>query len=368
MLRAILLIVVFPLLAARAQEPPTGGYVPPDSVVAAARRAAEVASRRATRLFGDSTPLAFTLTADFKRVFRNRDTLSTERFPAKLTVADSAGTPRTLELEVNPRGNFRLKKTICDFPPIKLNFADGVPRGTPLQGQGGLKLGTHCRGGEREYEEYVVREYLIYRIYSLLTDVSLRARLARVTYVDATAPGRAFTTWGLLTEDEDDAAKRVGGVISPLRRAVFADVDAAQLALVALFEYAIGNSDWSLYALHNIRMIQMPQMTYLPMAYDFDHAGLVSTRYAKPDYRLPIKTVQERLYTGPCVAPSELAPAIERFRERRAAIEALYAPREGLDTKYVEWARRYIADFYRTIENPGAVKKEILATCRKDGD
>ena len=366
MLRALLLIFLFPALGARAQNPIAGGYTPPDSVLAAAKRAAEAATRRTNRLFADSTPLAFTLTADFKRVFRNRDTLSTERFPARITVADTSGAAKTFELQINPRGNYRLKKTNCDFPPIKLNFLDTVARGTPFQGQEGLKLGTHCQS-EREYHEYVVREYLVYRIYSMLTDASLRARLARVTYVDATAPDRSFTTWGLLTEDEDDAARRVGGKIAPLRRARFADVDSAQLALVALFEYAVGNTDWSLYALHNIRLIQMPQLVYIPMAYDFDWSGLVSTKYAKPDYRLPIKTVQERLYTGPCVPPAALGPAIAKFKERRAEIEGLFVPREGLDGRYVEWARRYIVDFYRTIEDPGKVKNAILRTCNSEG-
>ena len=368
MLRALMLMMMplIPMLGARAQDP-VASYVPPDSVLAAAKRAGEAALRRTTRLFGDTTPLAFTLAADFRRVFRNRDTLSTERFPARITVADSSGAPRTFELEINPRGNYRMLRTSCDFPPIKLNLTDGTARGTPFQGQEGIKLGTHCRAGNRDYEEYVIREYLVYRMYTLLTDASLRARLARVTYVDASAPGRPVTTWALLIEDEDDAAKRVGGRIAPIRRARFADVDSAQLALIALFEYAVGNSDWSLYALHNIRLIQMPQLTYIPMAYDFDWSGIVSARYAKPKPDLPIKTVQDRIYTGPCIPPSALAQAIAKFKERRAEIEGLYVPREGLDAKYVQWARGYIADFYRTIDDPGRVKNAILRTCLAEG-
>jgi hypothetical protein len=103
------------------------------------------------------------------------------------------------------------------------------------------------------------------------------------------------------------------------------------------------------------------------MAYDFDHAGLVSARYAKPDYRLPIKTIQQRLYTGPCASPAVMAAAIERFKASRAQIEGLYVARQGLDGQYAEWARSYISDFYRTIEDPDRVKSGILRTCKKDG-
>lgn len=363
-MRSIALLLLAPAFAAAQSGPPS--IEAPDSVLAATRRAAESAARRTTRLFGDQTPLSFTLTADFNTVFKDRDTLSTKRYPAKLTVADSAGNPRTISLEIAPRGHFRLKASNCAFPPIKMNFEDGTARGTPFQGQGGLKLGTHCRPGNRDYEEYVVREHLVYRAYNLLTDVSLRTRLARVIYVYEKGSTRPDTAWALLIEDEDDAARRVGGQVSELRRGRFDDVDRAQMGLIGVFHFFTGNTDWSLYALHNMRIIRTARYELIPLPYDFDFSGLVSARYAIPDYRLPIKRTQERLYVGPCYTPAELELILARFREQRGAIEALYAGRPELDDGYAKWARGYIGEFYSIIGNPQLITRWIIEPCLKE--
>jgi hypothetical protein len=364
-MRALVIVLATPFLSAMPQTPPILQQT--DSAVAAVQRAAEAASRRTTRLFGDATLLELTLTADFARVFRDRDTLSTQRFPARLTVADTAGQPATIALEIAPRGHFRLDRKNCSFPPIKLTFADGTARGTPFQGQNGIKLGTHCRPDDREYEEYVIREYLVYRMHALITDVSLRARLARVTYMGDKPASKPYTTLGLLIEDEDDAAKRIRGRIADMRRGVFADLDPEGIRTVAMFEYLIGNTDWNVYALHNIRLIQGADGGITPLAYDFDHAGIVSAGYAKPDYRLPIKSVQERLYQGPCVTAGDLAPVFARFVAQRSAIEALYAETPGLSAGYRRWARSYIADFFDTIGDSRKVRIRIIEACPRDG-
>ncbi len=331
-----------------------------------AARRQEAAVRRTARLFGDTTPLELTLTADFERVFRNRDTLSTEKYPATLSLVDTAGKPVTIALEIAPRGHFRLARENCSFPPLKLTFADGSARGTPFQGQGGVKLGTHCRP-TAEYAEYVLREHAVYRVHNLITDVSLRSRLTRITYRPAAGSGAPHTTWGLLIEDEDDAARRNSGEIVELRRGRFADLDDQEVRTLGIFEYLIGNTDWFLFALHNIRLVQKGDGRVLPLAYDFDHAGIVSARYAKPDYRLPIKTVQERLYQGPCLNAEQLAPVFARFAAQRPAIEGVFATMPGLGSGYRRWAREYVEEFYATIGNPRRVRERIIEACPKDG-
>ena len=90
---------------------------------------------------------------------------------------------------------------------------------------------------------------------NMLTDASFKSRLAKVTYVPAGEEKDQFTKYGLLIEDESDMAKRNGGRIFTLRGGTFADMDPTANGLVSVFAYFLGNTDWSLYSLHNIRLV-----------------------------------------------------------------------------------------------------------------
>ena len=67
---------------------------------------------------------------------------------------------------------------------------------------------THCRPND---EPLILQEFLVYRSYNLLTDLSLQARLARIEYRDTQKPDLVEAFWGFFLEDEDDMAKRNNG-------------------------------------------------------------------------------------------------------------------------------------------------------------
>jgi len=322
----------------------------------------EGAKRRTERLFGSDEPLEMTLAADFKAAFKSRDTLKVKAVKATLTVKDSSGSPMAIPIEIEPRGHFRLRSDVCNFPPIRLVFPKTGLKGTPFAGQKSLKLGTHCQQRDKEFAEYPVREHAAYETLNLLTDASFRSRLAQVTYVQAGEENDAFTRLGLLIEDEDDVAKRIGGRVHTIRGGTFGDMDPAQMGLISVFAYFLGNTDWSLYSLHNIRLVLTGDGRYVPIPYDFDWSGAVFARYSKPDPKLGIRTVQERLFRGPCMTPDELAPALAKFTVQRDAIRAVYA-RLPLDDGYRKRAMDYYDEFYRTIGDPRQVKRELIETC-----
>jgi hypothetical protein len=322
----------------------------------------EGAKRRTERLFGSDEPLEMTLTADFKATFRSRDTLKVKATKATLTVKDSSGSPMTIPIEIEPRGHFRLRNDVCNFPPIRLIFPKQGLKGTVLAGQKSLKLGTHCQQRDKEYSEYPVREHAAYEVLNLLTDASFRSRLAQVTYVQAGDDKDTFTKLGLLIEDEDDVAKRIGGRVHTIRGGTFGDMDPAQMGLISVFAYFLGNTDWSLSSLHNMRLVLTGDGRYVPIPYDFDWSGAVFARYAKPDPRLGIRTVQERLFRGPCMTADELAPALAKFTAQRDAIRALYA-RLPLDDGYRKRVLDYYEDFYHIIGDQRQVKREIIESC-----
>ena len=184
----------------------------------------EAAKRRSERLFGSDEPLEFTLTADFKQLFKSRDTLNVKTVKGTLTLKDSTGNPLEVPVELAPRGHFRLRSDVCNFPPIRLIFPSQGLKGTPFAGQKALKLGTHCQQRDKEFSEYPIREYGAYKVLNMLTDWSFRSRLARVNYVPTGNEKDAFTKYGLLIEDESDMAKRNGGRIYTVRGGTFGDV------------------------------------------------------------------------------------------------------------------------------------------------
>jgi hypothetical protein len=320
------------------------------------------AKRRTERLFGSDEPLEFTLNADFKAAFKSRDTLSVKTTKATLTVKDSSGAPVVLPVEIATRGHFRLRNDVCNFPPIRLIFPKEGLKGTPFAGQKALKLGTHCQTRDKEYSEYPVREHAVYEMLNMLTDASFQSRLAKVTYVPAGEEKDSVTKIGLLIEDESDMSKRIGGRVVTLRGGSFGDMDSSQMALISVFAYFLGNTDWSVYSLHNIRLVSTADGRYMPIPYDFDWSGVVFTRYAKPDPRLGIRTVQDRLFRGPCVTPAEMASVVAKFTAQKAAIKALYT-RLPLDDGYRRRALDYQDEFFRMIADPRQVKRELIETC-----
>jgi hypothetical protein len=314
-------------------------------------------------LFGSSDPLPFTLTADFKAVSKDRKPGGTQRFPAVLSVVGDDGRARSIPVTLRTRGHARLVQN-CGFVPLRVQFPREDVKGTPFEGQGALKLGTHCHGSN-EYEQYALREYLAYRIFNLLTPRSFRVRLARATYVDSRSGKTVAARHAMFLESEGDLARRMSGRIAELPHAVFRQLDSEALTTMMLFEYMIGNTDLSIFALHNVRLVQDPSRVLRPVPYDFDYSGLVNARYAVPSRLLKLQTVLDRAYRGPCRTVEELEPFLADFRAKKPAVMAAVDSVPGLDPGSRRGARKYLDEFYSTIDDPRALKRELVDSCGK---
>ena len=231
------------------------------------------------------------------------------------------------------------------------------------KGQEKLKLVTHCQNRRDEYEQYVVEEYLIYRMYNLLTERSLRVRLTRMTYADSGRSDAPLTKYGFLLEDDREMAARNRAVLVEQKGLAQDEIDPDNMGLVAVFEYMIGNTDWSVWGLHNVKLLEDSAGVTRAVPYDFDWSGAISPPYAKPDSRLPIESVRQRLFRGSCRSPEAFDALFEKFRAKKDAIYALYRSEPALSPKRAEQALRYYDDFYKTIGNQGAIKYEFLRAC-----
>jgi len=333
-------VLVIPSLAlAQAPKGTNGAKAPPTPAkIAEWKKEAE-----ARALFQVEAPLELKLVGDFKVISKDRDTLSTKEYWGEVRLRDAKGKDLKIPVTLRTRAHFRLRN--CAFPQLRLDFKKAAVKGTVFDGQDKLKLVTHCNP-DALFEEYVVREYLSYRVHNLISPRSYRARLARITYVDSATQATVETRNGIFIEHEDDVAKRMGGEIAEVPHARFADVDQSQLLEVAIFEAFVGNTDWSLIAQHNIRLVRVPNGVLLPVAYDFDFSGLVGTKYAIPSRQLGIRSVQERLYRGPCKDPTEVTTYLGVYQTRRSAILKLYDDTPGLDPRYRTGAKTFLNQWF----------------------
>ncbi len=316
-------------------------------------------------LFGPDEPLALTLTTNLKAVMKDRGSQSPYH-AAVLSYAGADGAPVSLDIRVKTRGLFRLKPTTCQFPPLMLHFAKRRAALTMFAGQEKLKLVTHCQNRD-DYEQYVVEEYLIYRLYNLLTERSLRVRLTRMTYVDSTGKEAPLTRHGFLLEDDRELAARNRAVLVERKGMLQEDIDPETMGLIAVFQYMIGNTDWSVWGLHNIKLLEDSAGLIRAIPYDFDWSGVIAPPYAKPDARLPIESVRQRLFRGACWSPEEFAALFDRFQTKKDAIYALYRNEPALSPKRAEQSLHYYDDFYKTIGNQGRIKYEFLRACGNKG-
>jgi hypothetical protein len=320
-------------------------------------------------LFASRTPLEFVLSADFRALSRDRDTLSTKRYPGKLKFvrevgANGAGDTISLGVQLRTRGHYRLLQRNCPFIPLRVEFSREDTDRTHFHGQTGLKLVTHCRPDGR-YEQYVLREELAYRLHNLVTPFSFRSRAVRVTYRDTT--GKSLGAFpAFFIEDERDVGRRNGGKIVELRGALYDDLDQKELTRFALFAYMVGHTDFSIYALHNVRLLAVEAQRYVPVLYDFDFTGLIDTHYATPDPRLPIKDVRTRLYRGGCSHNEHVPEIATAFLALKASVLAVYDSVPGLDRGYARDAKHYLNEFFETIGNPRELKSAILDRCKKE--
>ncbi len=323
-------------------------------------------------LFGASETLALVMEAPMRSLLRMQDRDNREWLDGKISYTDDDGVERTIPVRVSTRGRFRLKE--CQFPPIRVDFRRGDAEGTVFDGQDRLKLVTHCNSRRDEFEQFILQEYLIYRMYGEFTEKSYRVRLARITYVDGETGRNPVTRYAFFIEDDEAmAARNERELMDQFPIVPPHDQDQATLNLVSVFQYMVGNSDWSAFqappgeerCCHNVRIIGSLTPPLHAVPYDFDWSGLISAPYARPAPELRIRSVRQRLYRGICGPREELDATLDTFREKREAIYALIDDQEGLTDRKKADTRRYIEEFYAILDDPRQVDRRIVRECRR---
>jgi hypothetical protein len=296
---------------------------------------------------GRTELLEIDLTTDLQLLRNQRNT--NEYQPATLTFSQGKKQRESWEIKIRSRGKYRRK--ICQFPPLKLNFPKDTLKARGLTGDDEYKLVTHCLSGVAG-KEYLLREYLVYKLYAQLSPFHFRVQLCKVRYLDPNS-GEKILAWAILMEDESALAKRFNAKICEdcyaLKPDQFQEGNPEQ---VFLFEYLIGNTDLSLTLLRNLLMLK-PKSGSPPLIvpFDFDFSGMVNASYARPNADYGQASVRERLFIQPDIPDTSLGPAIEVFKSKRKTLETIILRFKYLSAGSKNDMRAYLASFYDSLDS-----------------
>jgi len=315
-----------------------------------------------TQLFESDELLEITLKFDITTFKRKRS--DTEYLDAVISYVSDTQDTIIQNIKVRARGEFR--RTFCDFPPVHLNFRLKDSIGSEFRGIDKLKLVPYCKPG---YEDYVLREYLVYKLYNVLTDYSLRVRLLRINFINSAKPdAKPLTQFGFVIEPVSVFEKRTGSteVKTKISQRM---VREEMMNRVAIFNYMIGNTDWSVPAMHNVIIFSQPHTgpkdlgTIVP--YDFDFSGIVNAEYAHPFESLPIKSIRERLYLGLCRSEESFKKSLSEFLEKKEEFYKVINSFPYLREKSKKDMIMFLSGFFHDFDRKNTIVYKLINDCKK---
>jgi hypothetical protein len=313
-------------------------------------------------LFDSDDSLTIRLTGNISGLMNDRRD-NPASYPLILSYKADNGDEISLSIQAKTRGHFRRTMGSCTYPPLLLQFSKSDTLASSIfKQQRKLKLVMPCRG-----DEYIIREWLAYKIYNLVTPQSFRARLVAIELNDTKKKKTTPPFYGMLLEEDQQMAKRNHDVLIK-RQARPEQTEPAAFIKMAVFQYLIGNTDWSV-QYQNTKLVAADSNSIpVVVPYDFDQSGVVNTPYAKPAKELEMNSVRERRYRGYCMEDMErFDEAVALYNNIKPAIYKLYTDCPLLDAKYIKSTTQYFDEFYKTINDPSVLKKEFGYPCEKNG-
>lgn len=311
-------------------------------------------------LFKKEDPLPVTLKIDMKDILNKK---ANDRYLFSNVIIKNGDSAVEGDINIRARGKFR--REFCFVPPLKFDF--DTTTAPKLKDLKSLDMTCQCKQGN-EFSQLVYKEYTIYRMYNVLTDKSQRVRLVNLTLEDKEGKRKPVSIPGFFIEDYDVTAKRNDCKEVKIQKLHTENTDRKQMTMVAMFEYMVGNTDWSVYANHNIKLMQdTGAATAKPYAtaYDFDFSGLVNAPYATPDPQLGTETVSQRVYRGFPREVAELKEMADLFRSKKDAMYGEINGSKFLDNRSKKDMINYLEDFFRDISSEKNLKSLFIDNARQ---
>lgn len=295
--------------------------------------------------------LDVTLEADINYLKNNRRDEALHK--ARLSFRDVKGQKQAWDIKVKLRGAFR--RIHCEeMPPLKLNFKKSELRAAGLADFDDLKLVPYCVENEELAQDILFREYLIYKMFNAVSDYSFRVQLLRISYKDSST-GAFYQQWAFLIEDTAQLKERTGMKqvdetkvfnLPPER------FDREYLKTVSVFQYMVGNFDWSIANAKNLKFLEKNGKIFA-VPYDFDFTGLVNAPYLAIDSGYGIKSRHQRIYLGFPEDVPDLHSATHSVAGKRLLLENIIKNFKPLNLVSRKDILAYLAAYF---DNPDVVK------------
>lgn len=299
------------------------------------------------------------LEADFKKL--PKDKTKNIWLPAVFQVRAGEKTLRTFDVSIQARGNNR--REVCDMPPLKIRFVGAEKIPDSVAELRTLKMVAPCKGSSN-YEALILKEALVYSLYEHMTPESFRTKLVRLTLKDRSRKTAYEPVHAFFIEPEAEMADRLNcyaikpNVMSPR------GLEESAFNRVCIFEYMVGNTDWTPYNRHNMRiLINRTTNAVIAVPYDFDYCGAVDAPYAVPQTGAPIQHVRQRYFFGLCRPKEDYQRVFDAFLAQKEPLLKRCDTFPYLSKSAREGVKSYIESFFPILENPKAVRKEILEHC-----
>ncbi len=214
------------------------------------------------------------------------------------------------------------------------------------------------------YENYLLKEYLIYKMFNIISPYSYKVRLVVVTYRDITNPRKQYVKYGFLLENTRRLANRAHAKSVKEVGLTRLNVLPEDITRTALFEYMIGNSDWVASSQHNIKILDpldanVNRRVFVP--HDFDYSGFVNADYAAPNAELGQESVRDRIYLGGCVSDEDFEKIFKEFEANKDTLLRTIIDFPLLDRVDKNKSVAYLNEFFNMLKN----RKQMIASLRR---
>lgn len=314
-------------------------------------------------IFNNDNTLICSLTFDIKK-FR-KDKLKDKYQDATFSYYSDEGVEFGTAIKLKARGVSRLE--FCHFPPVKLKFQDKDNQPSIFNNIKTLKLVTHCKSPD-DFEQYLFKEYIVYKLYNVLMDKSFRVKLIHITYNDKNEKINPITKYGFFIEEPKKLAARNNSFFVKDKNLGVRYIEPECMMTLSLFQYMIGNPDWSITGLHNIKLLKSKNIDeLLPYAvpYDFDNTGMVNTPYAQPPEHSGIASVRERKFEGICKNKKDYKVIISKFNNKKQSFLSIIENFDLLENESKEEMKDYLDSFYILLNSQEFYKDHILPFCKQ---